>query len=103
MYVRTIPKTFKKHGYDYELHTDAGNGYRIYAQKKKGKVCAYEVIKVLSQREAITPKGYLIEEGERYPKTSEWGLYGWTYLKLENAQAKLELLSNQSKEARVIK
>lgn len=63
-----IPRTFTKYGETFEMLL-SGHVHMIY---KRGE--SYEVIR------PVVMRGELI-----YPSASMWGVYGWTYNKLEDA------------------
>lgn len=61
----------------------------IYAQSKKGRVMAYEVIVVGKQKERDW-NGVHFEAAETYPNAEQWGERGWTYRDLEDARNKFK-------------
>ena len=88
----SIKKEFKKYGYTFKQIKREG-AISIYKQiNQKGEVSAYEVVILRKKREPFSQNRSL-----QYPQASEWGKYGWTYEKLENAQKKYEQLTKGEK------
>ena len=63
----------------------------IYEQWKDGRIFSYEVI-VISKHDGYTIAGNFIEPSEMYPCSSQWGVKGFTYNKLEDAEKKYKTL-----------
>ena len=63
----------------------------IYEQSKDGRIFSYEVI-VISCHEGYTIAGNFIEPSEMYPCSSQWGVKGFTYKNLEDAEKKYKTL-----------
>lgn len=63
----------------------------IYEQWKDDRIFSYEVI-VISKHEGYTIAGTFIEPSEMYPSSSQWGVKGFTYNKLEDAEKKYKTL-----------
>lgn len=59
------PKVFYRYGYTFELRKQRGN-MAVYAQKKNGRVYAYEL--------------HIMRPNRLLPRSkSEFGTYAWTY------------------------
>lgn len=86
-----LKEQFRKHGYDYSM-VNRSDIAAIFQQSDAGKVIAFEVIKVRISKACHTfGKDY--PEREIYPGDNEWGLYGWTYKTLADAQARFNQLN----------
>lgn len=62
----------------------------VYIYQKIQDCCSrpnFEVIIPL-KKQAFELNGYHYEAGEYYPSSSLWGVYGWSYLTLEDAKKK---------------
>jgi len=104
--LRKLPEEFRLNGWAYE-QIIRRNDICIYSQtrQKDGAPYAtieyYEVIRVQHRKAKKTPKtGTLIPEGEYYPKTSQWGIHGWTYSTYEKALAKFNALLSEKAKAK---
>ncbi len=98
--MRTIPKTFKKYGFLFKM-VHRNKNIALYSQEnKEGVVRAYEVHKVrvfpaistkYKQRDGTV---HLINtpEQEKLGRASEFGLYGWSYDTLPQAEMKFQEL-----------
>ena len=85
---------YKKNGYDFRITTRVGN-LAIATGRKDGCADAnYEVIEIQSHngREIA---GKFFEPAEFPPSSEQWGTKGFTCLTLDDALAKLEILSKQ--------
>lgn len=63
----------------------------IYEQTRDGRIFSYEVI-VIARHEGYSIAGNFIEPSEMYPSTSQWGVKGFTFSKLEDAEKKYKTL-----------
>lgn len=73
-----LPLTFNKNGYRYNQHVRAANK-AIYKQYAGEKLIAYEVV-IIKHVPARYEK-FLDKEmpaHEKYPTTTQWGIFGWT-------------------------
>jgi len=100
--MKKIPETFKKYGYDFKLLKRLG-GIALYEQSSKGVVYAYEVHKV--RKMAMLYSKFTNAAGkikvvnfpamEKLASSSEFGMFGWSFQKKENAEIKFkELVHN---------
>lgn len=92
-----IKKTFNKNGYTYKLikksERDNDRQVAIYEQiHKNGEVMAYEVhlirFRVLTKDKPL----FELKAGDEEianPSNEDWGSFGWTFLKLAEAEKKL--------------
>jgi hypothetical protein len=86
-------------GFEYRQLKRAGN-VAIYQQTRKGRSPAfssYEVV-ILRPYKAWESFGRFFPAGERYPKSEDWGLYGFTYRTIEEAERKFAELTGKVKE-----
>ena len=89
-----ILETFTLHNWDYTLLKRHNDVAALYVMKRKG-VVRYEVW-VLRRYLTDSPLVGRKAGDIRTPTNSDWGIYGWTYLKLESAEAKFnELINNE--------
>ncbi|MEO6847790.1 MAG: hypothetical protein ABI254_11055 [Chthoniobacterales bacterium] len=86
---KTLATFFCKDGFTFRQIVREGNA-AIYEQVLKGRSnpSAYEVV-IIRKREAFKIGNRSIEAAEYYPKSDEWGSYGWTVKNREDAFAKL--------------
>lgn len=93
--MKTIPSNFSRDGVDYELIKQHDNVAAIYVGKRNGVVRDYEVWKLRTFK--TDRPDYGIQAGDIHkPSTKEWGRFGWTYVKLESAEAKFGHLINET-------
>lgn len=67
----------------------------IYEQIRldNNEIMGWEVVIIQYRREdKVLPSGGIIEKGEYYPTTAQWGNCGWTCGTLEAANKKMEEL-----------
>ena len=70
----------------------------IYEQQKKrspkSACLRYEVIRITRAQRNLYIGDTLIHEmgDEIYPASSQWGIYGWTFLTLKDAESKFQCL-----------
>lgn len=89
---KKLPLCFIKGGFKYN-QVKRDSHYAIYSQANDAGIAAYELIRIRNNHRS--DNGNLLhthrpEGTELYPKTSEWGLYGWTCLTLQKAIEKME-------------
>jgi hypothetical protein len=75
--MKTIPSVYGKNGYAYNLLCRLKN-VAIYEQKKKGKLFAYEVVKIRIRKGGVQ-FGKEAEAAEYLPSNEDWGTHGKTY------------------------
>jgi hypothetical protein len=92
--MHTLPLEWGKGSWTYTQVSREGD-VAIYRQKhREGTAVRFEVIVVQHLGERPIPKGYVREAGEYYPGSSQWGVAGWTFYTLEEAQAHARALAN---------
>lgn len=91
MNYKPLKESFSRKGFTFTLLKREGDK-AIYEQKMGSKLLAYEVIKV-RRHDGYTIAGVFMEPSETYPSDSDWGTYGWTYTKLEQAKTKYDSLN----------
>ena len=95
-----LPLTFKKDQFDYKqiMRDDEKALYAQGYASSDGKtfdIVAYEVIKIRQQKaNTVSIGGVDVEfkEKELYPSSEQWGMFGWTFLKLENAKQRYDVI-----------
>lgn len=103
--MKKIPETFRRQGYDYKLLIRDGNVV-IYEVKRPFGVVGYDVMVVKIQRPSIfkiknedgsiTEINYEVKE--KLPNDEQFGKYGWSYNKYDNAVKKFEELKIKQKD-----
>ena len=87
---KPLKESFAKYGFDFKM-IKRTKKKAIFEQSIKDKVFAYEVI-LVSRHNGFSLAGNYIEPSETYPSTSEWGVKGFTYKTLEEAELKYKEL-----------
>ncbi len=90
---------FTKYGFLFSLIKRDGD-IAIYSQSKRGKIMAYEIIKIkrhkgFSLDNLKDGKKTYIEPSETYPSNVTWGKDGFTCCSLRSAQKRFELLTTR--------
>ena len=85
-FCRPLATQFRHDGFDYRQITREGDA-AIFAQSRNGRVRAFEVIRI-RRHDGFEIAGRLVEPAEYYPRSGEWGAYGWTLPDLNSATAK---------------
>lgn len=89
--IKTIPVSFNKKGFEYNLVKREGD-VAIYSQRwLKGETVRYETVKI-GRHNGYSMGGSYIEPSETYPGSSLWGICGWTYCTVEEAENKFQKL-----------
>jgi hypothetical protein len=89
--MKTLPKQFEKKGFTYKQVKRIGDK-AIFEQTKKGQEgITYEVVKI-NRHNGYELGGQKIPPGEAYPSTSQWGVAGWTYQNIRDAEVKFKKL-----------
>lgn len=89
--MKTIPKMFSKKGFNYKQVKREGMK-AIFEQSKKGQDgISFEVVKI-NKHNGYELGGQKIPAGEAYPGTSQWGIAGWTYQNIKDAEVKYKKL-----------
>jgi len=91
-----LKKQFSKKGFEYEqMWRD--DGFAIYRQSKKPiNKFWYEAIKIR------TSKGFKFEDSvceprEIYPSSEQWGMFGFTYSNMEDANKRILKMKKELK------
>lgn len=107
-----LPRVLSRNGMIYtqttRCHAVSGEDYCIYKVTMEsaatGKLVeiGYEVIRVLIRKEALftnkkTGIQTITKEHEGYPGSNEFGMNGWSYRHLADAERKLYVLLNTQK------
>jgi hypothetical protein len=86
---------FRRAGFCHELIDQDGSAClvkRTRATSRPNKQLHYEVVLLQWCPAWTLPDGNSIPEGWRYPKSEQWGTYGWTYTELAKAREKYDEL-----------
>lgn len=87
---KPVKEKFMKDGFTHTLLKRKGD-VAIYEQRKTKNTIRYEVI-IINRHNGYNLGDTYIEPSETYPSTSEWGIRGWTYVDLTNAEEKFKSL-----------
>ena len=91
--MRKLEKEITKKGFIYKQLKRVGNK-AIYSQKRDDKDATrinYEVI-VIKSHDGYEIAGNKIPAGEVYPSSTQWGVLGWTFVDLQDAENKFKKL-----------
>jgi hypothetical protein len=91
MQYKPLKTQFKRKGLSYDLVKREGDK-AIFSVKNGKKTYGYEVI-IIRRHNGYTLAGNYIEPAETYPSDSEWGVFGWTYTKLTEAEKRLNTIN----------
>ena len=89
--MKTIPKQFNKKGFNYKQVKREGMKAIFEQSKKDQKSVSFEVVKI-TKHNGYELGGQKIPPGEAYPGSSQWGISGWTFQNLKDAEAKFKRL-----------
>jgi hypothetical protein len=94
---------FKKNTYDYEF-IESNNDAAIYKQSLNGKFVGYEVWKLRIAKKATESKlGIKVNIGDIIiPSNANWGSYGWTYKKIQDARNKFKEITDNGRNSEKI-
>lgn len=91
--MKILPKKFTKKGFTYNQVVRTGDK-AIYEQSKSDhEGTTFEVVKI-NRHNGYELGGQHIPPGETYPSTSQWGIAGWTYQTLADAEKKLKKIKS---------
>lgn len=87
--MKILAKTVENKGFTFRQIKREGDK-AIYEQTKKGlKLKKYEVIKI-GRHNGYEIGGQYIAPAETYPGASQWGVTGWTFGDLRDAETKFK-------------
>jgi hypothetical protein len=91
--MKKLEKFFTKKGFAYTEIKRVGNKaiYKQVHEEIQEAKPHYEVI-VIKSHDGYEIAGNKIPPGEVYPSTTQWGVLGWTYVDLEDAENKFKQL-----------
>src|SRR4029434_2009026 len=90
-----VVSTFTDRTFRYEQIAREGM-VAIYTQThKESGVVRYETVRLHIQAAHILPNGTTTPEKEAYPASTAWGRRGWTFLRLQDAEAQMQTLLAQ--------
>jgi hypothetical protein len=86
--MKKVPEKFSKKGFKHVL-IKREESVALYKRKSEesGHNWHYEVV-IIAVHDGTYINGNLIEAGEIYPSTSQWGMMGWTYNDINMAEKK---------------
>jgi hypothetical protein len=93
---RVVATVFRHSGFTLTQLKRVGD-VAIYRQAKSGLPDAYEVV-LIEKHEGYTAFGKDIPAGEYYPSSAQWGLCGFTFRTLQEAERKFLELAQTAKE-----
>lgn len=93
--MKILEKEFKANRFNFKQVTRVGDAAIYEKTAVGGKAVSIEVIRIKSH-DGYELAGTKIAPAEVYPSTSQWGIYGWTYNKMEDAVKKLNSLKPNS-------
>ena len=92
--MHTLPREWSMGSWVY-TQVDRAGDVAVYRQKhREGTAVRFEVIIAQHYPERQTKRGVVLEAGEYYPSSSQWGKAGWTFYTLEEAQAYARALTS---------
>ncbi len=90
-FYRPLATRFRHDGFDFDQILREGD-FAIFGQSKAGRVMAYEVVHI-RRHEGFAISGRQVEPAEFYPRSEDWGSYGWSLPTREAAFAKLNMIA----------
>jgi len=89
--IRDLPKRFTRDGF---VHIQIFNAHPIYVYRKmrQGYRDSFEVIKARRARRCVW-NGKVFQARWQYPRSEQWGTYGFTFQTLERAMEKIREFS----------
>ena len=82
----TIPTEFDKYGQHFTQTRRVGNVVQYLRAKVNGEPVGCEVMVIRMRKESVL-HGKVMAGGESLPSPSQWGTFGWSYLKGEEDKA----------------
>lgn len=87
-----VATRFSDRAFEYDQLSRQGM-LALYCQTHKASgVCYFEVVRLRVRPSHTWPNGMTTPEHEAYPSPESWGRDGWTFSRLDTAQAKLAAL-----------
>ncbi|SRR6266496_806563 len=89
----TVPERFKEYGFD--LQQIKREGRVVLFKRWKERIPTmqphYDLVILRVAKEHTFPNGKTYPEREVMPTNEQWGTYGWSYVKLEDAEKNFAL------------
>jgi hypothetical protein len=85
--MHTLPLEWSRGSWTYTQVSREGDVALYRQTHREGSAVRFEVIIVQHAKERLAPGGKVVEAGEYYPSSSQWGKGGWTCYTLEEAHA----------------
>lgn len=89
--MKILEKQFKANKFNFKQITRVGDAAIYQKTAVDGKALSIEVIRIKSHN-GYEIGGVQIPASEVYPSSSQWGLYGWTYNRMEDAEKKFNAI-----------
>ena len=90
--IRPLGFPFTKNGFTHELLGREGL-VCIVRRSKHGSQMHFEVVRLRERKESTFERGgkvLTVPSVETYPRSEDWGTYGFTYRSLDQAKAKFQ-------------
>lgn len=95
--IRRLPKELQRHGFNYRCVEADDHGY-IYLVEANGHIF-YEVFEIRISQICLDFKRRIYSEDDRkhrYPRDKDFGVWAWTYPKLDKALVKLNSIRSMN-------
>jgi hypothetical protein len=99
--MKKIEKSFKKHGFDFKQIKRVGDVAIFEQSKPTWPSARYEVVKI-GKHSGYYLGGSKLEPAETYPGGSLWGIQGWTYTTLEEAENRFKKVCKRFNKKRTL-
>ena len=93
MNYKTLAKTFRKNGFDYQQVWREGD-FAIYKQSKEGVTKNWFEAIQITKHDGYEIAGNKIEPSEIYPSNEKWGTLGFTCIDLVSAHKKIGFIKD---------
>jgi hypothetical protein len=95
MNYKTLAKTFRKNGFDYQQVWREGD-FAIYKQSKEGVTKNWFEAIQITRHDGYEIAGNKIEPSEIYPSNEKWGTFGFTCVDLSSAKKRIDFMKNHA-------
>lgn len=101
--MQPLPNTLNRNGFTHALRNREGHFAIFNVIANDTGRTTYEVIRIRTVKERTHTSGVLAGKTfparEVYPSSEEWGVNGWSYVDLDSAKKRLDLLLSQPVDA----
>jgi hypothetical protein len=87
--MRPLATEFKKDGFDHKVIRRENMVALVEKKHRDHSLPSYEVVRIQTH-EGYEIMGRYVEPSEFMPRTAEWGIHGFTYTDLEDAEKKFK-------------